>query len=81
MASDKDDSLQSISVQLNGKNYSYWSYVMKNFLKGKKMWSYVDGALVKLTDKKDEAKFATDLETWDVSNSKILTWINYSGKI
>jgi len=28
MATCKDDSLQSITVQLDGKNYSYWSYVM-----------------------------------------------------
>jgi hypothetical protein len=26
-----------VSVRLDGKNYSYWSYVMRNFLKGKKM--------------------------------------------
>ncbi|GAU48472.1 hypothetical protein TSUD_405650 [Trifolium subterraneum] len=78
MASDKDDSLQPISVQLKGENYPYWSYVMRNFLKRQKVWSYVDGTLVKPTDKKDEAKYATELETWDVSNSKILTWINNS---
>jgi hypothetical protein len=78
MASDKDDSLQSISVQLNGENYPYWSYVMKNFLKGKKMWIYVDGTSVKPTDKKDETEYAKQLDVWDVSNSKILTWINNS---
>ncbi|KAK2387439.1 hypothetical protein QL285_061222 [Trifolium repens] len=78
MASDKDDSLQSISVQLNGENYSYWSYVMKKILKGKKMWSYVDGTSVKPTDKKDETEYAKQLDIWDVSNSKILTWINNS---
>jgi hypothetical protein len=33
-----------VSVRLDGKNYSYWSYVMRNFLKGKKMW----GILVEL---------------------------------
>jgi len=32
-----------VSVRLDGKNYSYWSYVMRNFLKGKKMWRYVSG--------------------------------------
>lgn len=37
MATEKDDSLQSVSVMLDGKNYSYWSYVMKNFIKYKKM--------------------------------------------
>lgn len=57
-----------------GENYSYWSYVMKKKLKGKRMWSYVDETSVKLTDKKDEV--TKELETQDVSNSKILTWIN-----
>jgi len=38
MVTRKDDSLQSISMQLDGKNYSYWSYVMKKFLCGKSMW-------------------------------------------
>jgi len=33
-------------VRLNGKNYLYWSYVMRNFLKGKKMWRYVSGTYV-----------------------------------
>jgi hypothetical protein len=41
MATKRDYSLQSMSVRLDGKNYSYWSYVMRNFLKGKKMWGYV----------------------------------------
>ena len=46
MATERDDSLQSVSVRLDGKNYSYWSYVMRNFLKGKKMWEYVSGTFV-----------------------------------
>ena len=36
MAIERDDSLQSVSVRLDEKNYLYWSYVMRNFLKGKK---------------------------------------------
>jgi hypothetical protein len=35
-----------VNVRLDGKNYSYWSYVMRNFLKGKKMWGYVKGTYV-----------------------------------
>ena len=52
MAEGRDDSLQSISVQLVGKNYTYWSYVMKIFLKGKKLWGYVSGTFVKPRDEK-----------------------------
>ena len=77
MASERDDSLQSISVRLDGKNYSYWSYVMKNFLKGKKLWGYVDGVLSKPTNK-TAADYASLLEVWDANNSKIITWINNS---
>ncbi|XP_062088473.1 uncharacterized protein LOC133795035 [Humulus lupulus] len=77
MASAKDDSLQSINVQLNGQNYSYWHYVMKIFLKGKRMWGYVSGTSTKPKDDKDES-FAEQLDLWDANNSKIITWINNS---
>ncbi|XP_062086978.1 uncharacterized protein LOC133793695 [Humulus lupulus] len=76
MASNRDDSLQSISVRLDGNNYSYWNYVMKKNLKGKKMWGYVSGTLVKPTN--DKADYATLLDNWEVDNSKIITWINNS---
>jgi hypothetical protein len=46
MATERDDSFQSMSVRLDEKNYSYWSYVMRNFLKGKKRWGYVSGTYV-----------------------------------
>jgi hypothetical protein len=46
MATERDDSLQFVSVRLDGKNYSYWSYTMRNFLKGKKMWGYVSRTYV-----------------------------------
>ena len=36
MATKRDDSLQFVSVKLDEKNYLYWSYVMRNFLKEKK---------------------------------------------
>lgn len=77
MAAERDDSLQSISIRLNGQNYSYWSYVMRNFLKGKRMWNYVTGVLNKPTDIKDE-NYVALLDAWEANNSKILTWINNS---
>ncbi|XP_019416336.1 PREDICTED: uncharacterized protein LOC109327614 [Lupinus angustifolius] len=78
MATERDDSLQSISVQLNGSsNYAYWSYVMRNFLIGKRMWGYVSGTFVKPTNSATE-NYAKELETWEVNNSKIITWINNS---
>lgn len=68
MASDKDDSLQAVSVHLIGQNYPYWSYVMKNFLIGKDMWGCVDGSLVMPNDKKDADKYAQAFKTWMKSN-------------
>ena len=47
MTTKRDNSLQFVSVRLNGKNYSYWSYVMKKFLKGKKLWGYITRTCVK----------------------------------
>lgn len=77
MASERDDSLQSINVRLNGKNYSYWSYVMKNFLRGKKLWGYVSGTHCKPIETNNE-KYEEQLDSWEVCNSKIITWINNS---
>ncbi|XP_062099980.1 uncharacterized protein LOC133805845 [Humulus lupulus] len=77
MAGAKVDSLQSINVQLNGQNYSYWHYVMKIFLKGKRMWGYVSGTSTKPKDDKDES-FAEQFDLWDAKNSKIITWVNNS---
>jgi len=35
-----------VSVRLDEKNYLYWSYVMRNFLKGNKKCGYVSGTYV-----------------------------------
>ncbi|KAJ9550333.1 hypothetical protein OSB04_014378 [Centaurea solstitialis] len=75
--SPKDDSLQSISTQLDGKNYSYWSYVMKIFLRGKNMWGYVTGKSSKPTDEK-AANYSLLVDSWETDNSKVITWINNS---
>lgn len=42
------------------------------------MWIYVDETSIEPKDKKDEETYVKKLETCDVSNSKILTWINNS---
>ncbi|KAJ9553465.1 hypothetical protein OSB04_017510 [Centaurea solstitialis] len=73
----KDDSLQSISTQLDGKNYSYWSYVMKFFLRGKNMWGYVTGTSSKSTDEK-ATNYLSLVDSWETDNSKVITWINNS---
>ncbi|KAM2015000.1 hypothetical protein FF2_044781 [Malus domestica] len=75
MASAKDDSLQAIGVKLNGNNYVYWAYVMKNFLIGKGRWGYVSGMVSIPNNPKDE-KYVELFAAWEMNNSKIITWIN-----
>ncbi|XP_039127005.1 uncharacterized protein LOC120263182 [Dioscorea cayenensis subsp. rotundata] len=75
MTGEKDDSLQSISMQLNRQNYSYWSYVMRNLLKGKLIWGYVSGTFAKPTNVGDE-NYADHIDIWDACNSKNIIWIN-----
>ena len=48
---------------------------MRNFLKGKQMWGYVNGVLRKPIYDKDE-NYVTTLDSWEANNLKILTWIN-----
>lgn len=47
MAGENDDFLQSIREQLNGKKLSILELCNEIFLKGKRMWGYVDGTFAK----------------------------------
>ena len=76
MATERDDSLQSVSVRLDGKNYLYWSYGMQNFLKGKKMWGYVNETYIIPRNIKEGDVVLIDI--WEANNAKIITWINNS---
>jgi hypothetical protein len=60
-----------VSVRLDGKNYSYWSYVMRNFLKDKKMWAYVSRTYI--IPKNTEEGDAVLIDTWKANNPKIIT--------
>ena len=77
MTGRRDDSPQSIGVQLDGTKYSYWSYVMRQFLRGKSMWGYVIGVRVKPTNEK-ATDYANLVDVWETENTKIITWINNS---
>ena len=74
MATERDDSVQYISVRLDGKNYSYWSYVKQNFFKGKKMWEYVSGTYV--VPKNIEEGDVALINVREANNAKTITWIN-----
>jgi hypothetical protein len=74
MATERDDSTQFVSMRLDGNNYSYWSYVMENFLKGKKMWGYVSGTF--MIPRNTDEGYAALIDVYEANNSKIITWIN-----
>ena len=58
-------------MRFDEKNDSYWSYVMKKFLKSKKMWDYIIDILSKPMNENDE-EYKKKLNVWEVSNSKII---------
>ena len=74
MATERDNSHQFVSVRLDGKNYPHWSYVMRNFLKGKKLCGDVTGTCVK--PKSTDKYYVANIDTWETNNVKIITWIN-----
>ena len=75
---DPNDSVQTISVRLDEKkNYSCWGYVIKFFLRGKKMWGYIIGTLRKPMNENDE-KYEEQLDICEVSNLKIIIGIDNS---
>jgi hypothetical protein len=51
---------------------------MRNFLKGKKMWGYINGTYV--IPKNTEDRDAALIDTWEANNANIIIWINNSTK-
>jgi len=75
MTTERDDPLQSVSVRLKVKNYSYLSCDEK-FFKGKKMWGYVSGTLMK--PRNTDEGYTVLIDVWEANNANIITWINNS---
>ena len=63
-------------MRLDGKNYLYWSYVMRNFLKVKKLWEYITRTCVK--PKSTGKYYVADIDTLEANTVKIISWINNS---
>ncbi|WOH05162.1 hypothetical protein DCAR_0624576 [Daucus carota subsp. sativus] len=69
-----------IQTILNGSNYIIWSQAMRSFLKGKRLWRYVNGDFTIPTKENDEAdsKFKDRIEEWDVKNHQAITFFRNS---
>jgi len=48
--------------------------VIINFFKGKKIWRYVSGTLVK--PRNTDGDYNALIDVWEANNAKIITWIN-----
>lgn len=60
---------QGLTVQLDGTNYTYWSDVMHNHLKGLKFWKYISGKVTGPAE--NDSKF----EAYDAGIGIINSWI------
>jgi hypothetical protein len=71
------ESHQVVTVRLQGPNYSYWAYLMSNFLKGRGLWKFVTGEISKTSQdtEEDDSAFKKRLEEWEMNNSKIISWV------
>ncbi|WOH12602.1 hypothetical protein DCAR_0832108 [Daucus carota subsp. sativus] len=69
-----------IQTILNGSNYITWSQAMRSYLKGKRLWRYVNGDFTIPTKEKDEtdSKFKDRIEEWDVKNHQAITFFRNS---
>ena len=69
-----------IQTILNGSNYLTWSQAMRSYLKGKRLWRYVNGDFTIPTKEKDEtdSKFKDRIEEWDVKNHQAITFFRNS---
>ena len=55
-------------VPFNGKNYLAWEFQFRMFVKGKKLWSHIDG-------KSEAPASGTDLAQWDSKDARIVSWL------
>ena len=59
---------KNFCVRFTGKNYSAWEFQFKMYVKGKGLWSHLDGVSKAPTEK-------TGLDAWETKDAQIITWI------
>jgi len=68
MSSDKSDVSM---IRFNAKNYSAWVFHFRIFVKGKKLWGYVDGR----NPTPDKIKDIDQHAKWEVKDAQVMAWI------
>ena len=61
-------STKTFPIKLTGKNYAAWEFQFRMFLKGKELWSHIDGSSSALTDAKEVTR-------WEAKDARIVSWI------
>nr|GMC49703.1 Retrovirus-related Pol polyprotein from transposon TNT 1-94 [Ipomoea batatas] len=62
---------ENFIVRLNGKNYSAWAFQFELFVKGKELWSHINGSDSAPDKEKEKEKYAK----WEVKDAQIMSWI------
>ena len=58
----------SLAIKFTGKNYATWEFQFRIFLKGKKLWSDIDGFSTAPENEKELTK-------WVANDARIISWI------
>lgn len=66
MASEKEK--DNFCVRFTGKNYPAWEFQFRMYVKGKGLWSHLDGISMAPLQ-------TTDLDAWEIKDAQIITWI------
>lgn len=66
MASEKEK--DNFCVRFTGKYYPAWEFQFKMYVKGKGLWSHLDGISMAPLQ-------TTDLDAWEIKDAQIITWI------
>ena len=61
-------STETFSVRFTGKNYAAWEFQFRMFLKGRELWSHIDGSSSASTD-------AQGVAQWEAKDARIISWI------
>ena len=74
---DKQESIQSVRVILDGTNYVSWSNALSGFIKGRRLWRVITGVhtIPIKREGEDVESFDDRLDEWEGKNYQIITWL------
>ncbi|XP_034698290.1 uncharacterized protein LOC117923914 [Vitis riparia] len=64
-----------LCVKFTGTNYSTWAFQFELFLKGKDLWSHIDGTDVKKPSTFDKSQDVGSSPSWAMLDARIMSWL------